>query len=75
MLISEYDGFTVSIPELKILRGYCRDAVSWISRVNQVLVDIHCREDQENVVDELTSILRDGKLLKVQGMATAYSRL
>lgn len=66
MLIHEYDGFTVNIPELKLLREYHRDAVSWVSHVNQVLVDISCREDQENVVEELTSILRDGKLLKVQ---------
>ncbi|KAL3499347.1 hypothetical protein ACH5RR_038440 [Cinchona calisaya] len=72
LLIQEYHDFTVDVPELKLLRGYHCDAMSWKSRVNQVFVNIDCREDQQNVVDELTSIQRDGVSLKVQGILSAY---
>lgn len=72
MLVCDYEGFTVNTPELKLLREYHCNAVSWISRANHVLVNINCREDQENVVDELISIQKDGMLLKVQGTSTAY---
>ncbi|XP_027080412.2 lysine-specific demethylase JMJ17-like [Coffea arabica] len=66
LLIEGYDDFTFDIPELTLLRCYHHDAMSWKSRANQVLANIDCREDQENVVDELTSIQRDGVSLKVR---------
>ncbi|KAI8569526.1 hypothetical protein RHMOL_Rhmol02G0285500 [Rhododendron molle] len=65
-LFQEWDDFTINIPELKLLKQYRSDAISWISRLNDVLVNIHEREDQENVVNELSSIQRDGELLKIQ---------
>ncbi|KVH95386.1 ARID/BRIGHT DNA-binding domain-containing protein [Cynara cardunculus var. scolymus] len=66
VLIQEYDGFTVDVPELTLLRQYQHDAFDWISRYNDVVKNIHEREDQENVVDELICLEKDGSLLKVQ---------
>ncbi|CAI9094044.1 OLC1v1029693C1 [Oldenlandia corymbosa var. corymbosa] len=64
--IREYNRFTVDVPELKLLREHYHDAISWKSRVNHILANINCREDQENVVNELTSIQSDGLSLKVE---------
>ncbi|KAK3034555.1 hypothetical protein RJ639_033801 [Escallonia herrerae] len=64
--LGEMSGFTVNIPELELLRQYRNDAVSWFSRFNDVVKNIHEREDQESVVEELTCLKRDGALLKVQ---------
>ncbi|XP_042483738.1 uncharacterized protein LOC122064092 isoform X4 [Macadamia integrifolia] len=66
VFLLESDGFSISIPELKLLRQYHCDAVSWISRFHDVLVNIQEREDQRNVIEELTCILKAGKSLKVQ---------
>lgn len=66
MLLQELDSFVVDIPELKLLKQYRSDAVLWISRFNDVLVNIHEREDQENVVEELNCILKDGSSLSIQ---------
>ncbi|XP_057511416.1 lysine-specific demethylase JMJ17-like [Actinidia eriantha] len=65
-LFQEWGDFTVEVPQLKLLRQYQSDAISWISRCNDVLINIHEREDQENVVNELSCIQRDGALLKIQ---------
>lgn len=73
MLVQEYDGFTVNVPELKLLRQYQSDALYWISRFNNILKNAHEREDQENVFDELICLEKDGSLLKVQGLHHAYS--
>ncbi|KAK3012539.1 hypothetical protein RJ639_009330 [Escallonia herrerae] len=62
----EMSGFTVNIPELELLRRYRNDAVAWFSRFKDVVKNIHEREDQEFVVEELTCLERDGALLKVQ---------
>lgn len=67
MLLQELDSFVVDVPELKLLKQYRSDAVLWISRFNDVLVNIHEREDQENVVEELNCILKDGASLSIQG--------
>lgn len=67
VLLLELDGFTVNIPELRLLRQYQSDALSWVSRFNGVVKNVHEWEDQESVVDELTSIKKDGALLKIQG--------
>lgn len=66
VLLQELESITVNIPELKLLRQYHGDAVSWISHFNDVHVNIHEREDQENVVDELQCILKQGLLLRIQ---------
>ncbi|XP_024995655.1 uncharacterized protein LOC112528803 isoform X4 [Cynara cardunculus var. scolymus] len=73
VLIQEYDGFTVDVPELTLLRQYQHDAFDWISRYNDVVKNIHEREDQENVVDELICLEKDGSLLKVQCLLYSYS--
>ncbi|KAA8522400.1 hypothetical protein F0562_013239 [Nyssa sinensis] len=65
VLFQELDEFTVKIPELELLRKYHSDAVSWISRYNNVLLNIHEREDQEHVVDELKCIQKDASSLKI----------
>ncbi|BBH03352.1 transcription factor jumonji domain-containing protein [Prunus dulcis] len=66
VLLQELDGFTVNIPELKLLSQYHTDAVSWISRFDAVLVSSHGREDQNNAVDELMLILKDGASLRIK---------
>lgn len=67
MLLQELNSCTVNIPELKLLRQYHAAALLWISRFNDVLVNINEREDYHNVVDELNSILTDGASLRIQG--------
>lgn len=66
-LLQELDGFTVDAPELKLLKQYHREVVSWISRFNNIVVNIHERKDQQNVIDELNCILKDGASLRIQG--------
>lgn len=66
MLLQELNGCTVNIPELKLLRQYHTDALLWISRFNDVLVNINEQEDYHNV-DELNSIVTDGGSLRIQG--------
>lgn len=70
LFLKEWDAFTVNIQELNLLKQYYSDAISWVSRVNHVLVNVHEREDQENVVDELTQIHGDGLSMKIQGKHT-----
>lgn len=67
MFLQELNGCTVNIPELKLLRQYHADALLWICKLNDVLVNINEREDYHNVVDELNSILTDGASLRIQG--------
>ncbi|KAK4338415.1 hypothetical protein RND71_042902 [Anisodus tanguticus] len=65
-LLNKWDGLSVNIPELELLRQYHKDAVSWIARVNNVLMGISEREDQETVAHELTCIQKDASLLRVE---------
>ncbi|GAB2296855.1 hypothetical protein Dimus_030956 [Dionaea muscipula] len=65
-VIQEFKSITINIPELELFRQYYSDALSWISRVNSIVVNIHEREDQEYVADELKCLQKDGALLKVQ---------
>lgn len=66
VFLLEMDSFTVNVPELKLLREYHAGAVLWRSRFNDILLNISEREDQHNVVAELTCILKDGASLKIQ---------
>ncbi|KAL6182188.1 hypothetical protein ACLB2K_043611 [Fragaria x ananassa] len=66
VLLLEWDTFSVNVPELKLLRQYHTDVVSWNARLKAVLTKIHEREDQHTVVDELEHILKDGASLKIQ---------
>ncbi|KAG4987495.1 hypothetical protein JHK85_030478 [Glycine max] len=66
LLLKEWDGFAVDVPELKLLRQYHSDAVSWVSHFNDVLGRVQMQEDQNNAVDELKSIFEEGLSLKIQ---------
>uniref|UniRef100_A0A2C9WI55 [Histone H3]-trimethyl-L-lysine(4) demethylase n=1 Tax=Manihot esculenta TaxID=3983 RepID=A0A2C9WI55_MANES len=65
-ILQEWDKFTVTVPELMLLKQYHLDAVSWNSRCNDVLVNVNQREDQDNVVNELECLLKDGASLRIQ---------
>ena len=73
LLLKEWDSFTVDVPELRLLRNYHSDAVSWVSHSNDVLGRVHRQEDQQNSVDELKSILEEGLSLKIQGIVDYFS--
>lgn len=73
MLLQELDAFTVNMPELELLKQYHNDAISWIARFNDILVNIHDRKDQHNVIDELNCILKDGASLRIQGFLLRYA--
>lgn len=66
LLIHEFEAFVVNIPELKLLQQYYGNTVSWISRFNNILLNINERDDQENVVEELRNIQEDGLKLRVK---------
>ncbi|KAF8033026.1 hypothetical protein BT93_D1803 [Corymbia citriodora subsp. variegata] len=66
MILQEMDSFPVNFLEFKLLRRYHMQASSWISRFNSVRVNIHERVDQDNVVEELTNILKEAASLKIQ---------
>ncbi|OIV94904.1 hypothetical protein TanjilG_22101 [Lupinus angustifolius] len=66
LLLKEWDKFTVGVPELKLLRQYHTEAVSWVSHFNDVLRRVHMQEDQHNAVDELEYIFYEGLSLKIQ---------
>ncbi|XP_057525455.1 lysine-specific demethylase JMJ17 isoform X2 [Amaranthus tricolor] len=65
-MIDEFGDLVVNIPELKLLQQFHVDALSWISRFNNVLLNIDEREDQDNVVEELECLQKDGSELRVQ---------
>ncbi|XP_010545786.1 PREDICTED: lysine-specific demethylase 5C isoform X2 [Tarenaya hassleriana] len=65
-LLHEFNSFGVNLPELNILRQYHSDTVSWISRFNRIMVDIHESGDHRSVVDELSSLAKDGAYLSIQ---------
>jgi [histone H3]-trimethyl-L-lysine4 demethylase len=73
LLLKEWDSFTVDVPQLRLLRNYHSDAVSWVSHFNDVLGRVHSQEDQHNSVDELKSILEEGLSLKIQGIVDCFS--
>ncbi|XP_010255404.1 PREDICTED: lysine-specific demethylase 5B isoform X2 [Nelumbo nucifera] len=66
VLLQELNHFSICVPELKLLRQYHNDAVTWISHFHDFIVNARGREDQKCVVQELTCILEAGKLLRVQ---------
>lgn len=68
LLLKEWGSFAVDVPELKLLRQYHSDAVSWVSHFNDVLGRVQMQEDQNNAVDELKSIFEEGLSLKIQGI-------
>ncbi|KAK5813313.1 lysine-specific demethylase JMJ17 isoform X2 [Gossypium arboreum] len=66
VLLQEMASFSVNIPELALLKQYQIDASLWITKLNDILINIHQREDQQSVIDELNRILEDGESLKIQ---------
>ncbi|XP_013611381.1 PREDICTED: lysine-specific demethylase 5D isoform X2 [Brassica oleracea var. oleracea] len=66
-LLHEFDGFiSINIPELNILRQYHVEALSWISRFNDTMVDVREGKDQEKLISDLSSLLHDGASLGIQ---------
>ena len=72
MLLQEMESFSVNIPELRLLKQYQIDVSLWITRFNDIMANVHQREDQQNVIDELNRILKDGQSLKIQGSCNRY---
>lgn len=72
MLLQEKEAFSVNIPELRLLKQYQIDVSLWVSRFNDIMTNVHLREDQKNVIDELNRILEDGQALKIQGSCNSY---
>lgn len=70
VFLQDVDTFTVRVPEFNLLRQYHSDALSLICRFHELLVNIQERKDYSKVVNELTCILKDGELLRVQGLIT-----
>ncbi|XP_022720178.1 lysine-specific demethylase 5B isoform X3 [Durio zibethinus] len=66
VLLQEMESFSVNIPELRLLKQYQIDISLWIARFNGIIRNVHQREDQQNVIDELNRILEDGQSLKIQ---------
>ncbi|XP_027329808.1 lysine-specific demethylase 5B isoform X2 [Abrus precatorius] len=66
LLLKEWENFTVDVPELKLLRQYHLDAVSWVSHTTDVLGRVHILEDQHNAAVQLKSIFEEGLSLKIQ---------
>ncbi|KAK9144894.1 hypothetical protein Sjap_004797 [Stephania japonica] len=66
ILLKDAESFPVNLQELELLRQYYSDAISWVSDFQTLLMNIQERVDQESVVKELTQILKDGELLRVQ---------
>ncbi|KAH9719671.1 transcription factor jumonji (JmjC) domain-containing protein [Citrus sinensis] len=66
LLLQELGDFTVNMPELELLKQYHSDAIFWIARLNDILVNINGRKDQHNVIDELNCILKEGASLRIQ---------
>ncbi|CAM0946835.1 unnamed protein product [Alopecurus aequalis] len=60
------DGTKFSIPELNLLKKCYSSACSWASHVNSILEKLFERNDYHNIVEELTSLLQDGKSLGVK---------
>lgn len=67
LVIRKFGAHIVNVPELKLLQQYHHDAITWLSRFNKVLLGVGERDDQENVVEELRCIQKDGSELRVQG--------
>lgn len=68
-LLHEFDSFSINVPELNILRQYHVDTLSWISRFNDVMVDVREGKDQRKLISDLSSLLRDGASLGIQGLS------
>ncbi|XVE57876.1 hypothetical protein DITRI_Ditri04bG0125600 [Diplodiscus trichospermus] len=66
VLLHEMESFSVNIPELRLLKQYDIDVALWVRRFNDIMTNVHLREDQQNVIDELNRILEDGQSLKIQ---------
>ncbi|KAJ4850539.1 hypothetical protein Tsubulata_036378 [Turnera subulata] len=65
-LLEELNHVTVNVPELMLLKQCHADAIAWIARCNEVLLNAHEREDQHIVVEELNCLLKDGPSFRIQ---------
>ncbi|KAJ1260901.1 hypothetical protein BS78_10G267700 [Paspalum vaginatum] len=60
------DGAKFSIPELNLLKQRYSDGCSWVNRAKNILGNLYARTDYQNVVEELTGILKDAESLGVK---------
>ncbi|KAF2928641.1 lysine-specific demethylase JMJ17 isoform X5 [Oryza sativa Japonica Group] len=60
------DGANFSIPELNILMQRYSGACSWVNHANNIVGKLLERNDYDNIVEELTGILKDGESLGVK---------
>lgn len=60
------EDFHISIPELHLLRQYKCNALSWIERCHSILDNAHEEIDYSNVVEDLTSVLSEGRTMRIQ---------
>ncbi|KAL5994353.1 hypothetical protein ACLOJK_024402 [Asimina triloba] len=65
IFLKNADNFNVSIPELKLLKEYHSDALSWVSRFEEAIENIQDRKDYNSLVEELTCILEAGESLRL----------
>ncbi|XP_020571581.1 lysine-specific demethylase 5B [Phalaenopsis equestris] len=65
-LLKDADKVRVCIPELDLLRHFHSDACSWRHDFYNILGNLPNREDHENVVAELSGILKSGRSLRIE---------
>ncbi|KAH9301679.1 hypothetical protein KI387_013262, partial [Taxus chinensis] len=64
--LQDAEDFNVSTPELGLLREYKCNALSWMERCHSILDGIHKKIDYSSLVEDLTSILAEGRALRIQ---------
>lgn len=64
--LQDAEDFYISIPELHLLRQYKCNALSWIERCHKILDNVHEEIDYSKVVEELASILAEGRTMRIQ---------
>eukprot|EP01018_Ginkgo_biloba_P033354 Gb_26073 [translate_table: standard] len=65
VVLQDAEDFPVSTPELYLLRQYKSNALSWIEHCHNILGNIHQQTDYSKAVEDLTSILTEGRTLRV----------
>ncbi|KAI4303519.1 hypothetical protein MLD38_039134 [Melastoma candidum] len=68
--LQQMDGFTVDVPELKLLKQYRLQTISWISRYKSIWSHIYERDNYHILADELSTLLEDGMSLEIEGFAS-----
>ncbi|CAL1375354.1 unnamed protein product [Linum trigynum] len=64
-IIQEFGDLNINVPEFMLLKQYHSDAVSWISRRDDVSSNILERKDQCKVIEELNCLIKDGASIRI----------